>query len=102
MYTSPSTCDPGDIFETIEFLQKSNIRVSVVGWGAEVFILREVASKTEGIYHVASNKAHFQELLHDHCPPPPTLNKFAGAAVSLVSMGFPQKLPETAVGLCSW
>lgn len=36
VYGSLSTCDPGNIYETLEMLQKSKIRVSVVGWGAEV------------------------------------------------------------------
>jgi len=100
IYGSLSTCDPGDIYETIDKLSKSKIRVSVVGWGAEVYILRKIASETQGIYNVASNQAHFQELLHDHSPPPPTLINNVSISANLVCMGFPQKQPINALSFC--
>ena len=102
VYTSLSTCDPGDIFETIAFLKEAKIRVSVVGWGAELYILRKLATETQGTYHVALDKSHLQELLHDHCPPPPTLAKFCGNTAKLVCMGFPQKQSVNALSLCAW
>ena len=74
VYGSLSTTDPGDIHATIEDMEASNIRCSVVGWGAEVFILKQLTKKTGGTYAVALDEGHFQELLLDHSPPPPTLS----------------------------
>lgn len=36
IYSSLSTCDPGDIHETIAKLKKHKVRASVVGLGAEM------------------------------------------------------------------
>ena len=89
IYGSLSTCDPGDIHETIDQLKKSGIRCSVVGWGAEVFILKKLAKETQGRYVVPLDKTHFKECLFDHSPPLPSLNTSQKA--NLVCMGFPQK-----------
>lgn len=102
IYTSLSTCDPGNIYDTLEMLKKSKIRVSVVGWGAEVYILKKIATDTTGTYHVATNKVHFQELLHDHCPPPPTLAINTSISANLVCMGFPKKQASHSLSLCTW
>jgi transcription initiation factor TFIIH subunit 2 len=48
---SLTTCDPGDIYETIDSLVNENIRVSVVGLAAEVQICKLVCKKTKGIYY---------------------------------------------------
>ncbi|CAN0482812.1 unnamed protein product, partial [Discosporangium mesarthrocarpum] len=36
IYSSLSTCDPGDIHETLARLKKHKMRASVVGLGAEM------------------------------------------------------------------
>ena len=38
-----STCDPGDILETIAAAKQANVRVSVVGLAADVFICEKIA-----------------------------------------------------------
>jgi transcription initiation factor TFIIH subunit 2 len=45
---SLTTCDPGDIYETIDSLVNENIRVSVVGLAAEVQICKLMCKKTKG------------------------------------------------------
>lgn len=91
VYGSLSTTDPGDIHATIEDMEASNIRCSVVGWGAEVFILKQLTKKTGGTYAVALDEGHFQELLLDHSPPPPTLSSDQNVKSNLIRMGFPTK-----------
>lgn len=44
-----TTCDPSDIHETIDLLQKENVRVNVVGLAAEVQICRVLSRNTKGI-----------------------------------------------------
>lgn len=45
---SLTTCDPGDIYDTIDSLVSENIRVSVVGLAAEVQICKLMCKKTKG------------------------------------------------------
>lgn len=87
VYGSLSTCDPGNIHETIASMVKEKIRCSSVGLGAELYILRVLAEKTGGTYRVAMNESHLAELLSAHIVPPPTTFKRMGA--SLIRMGFP-------------
>ncbi|CAG8605585.1 1602_t:CDS:2 [Paraglomus brasilianum] len=48
IFGSLTTCDPGNIYDTISQLQKDSIRVSVVGLAAEVQICRYMAKETKG------------------------------------------------------
>jgi len=61
--SSLTTCDPGDILETIDHIEKNKIRCSIIGIGAEVFIFKKLCEKTKGKYNVSLNPNHFQELL---------------------------------------
>lgn len=53
LYSSLSTCDPGDIMETIQQCKKSKIRCSVIGLTAEIFICKHLCQETGGSYSVA-------------------------------------------------
>ncbi len=43
MYGSLTTTDPGDIFGTLAALKRDSIRVSFVGIGAEMHLLRRIS-----------------------------------------------------------
>ena len=86
-FGSLSSCDPGDIFQTIDRVAKTKIRCSVVGLGAEVHILRVLAKRTEGTYTTAMHEEHFRELMNSHVTPPPLTSR--QTSVSLIRMGFP-------------
>ncbi|KAK3238929.1 General transcription factor IIH subunit 2 [Cymbomonas tetramitiformis] len=81
-----STCDPGDIFTTIEACSKGKVRCSVVGVAAEMNVCRKLSVSTGGEYGVATSPPHLQELLMAHACPPPSLAEHTRA--SLVNMGF--------------
>lgn len=56
IYSSLSTCDPGDIHETIAKLKTHKVRASVVGIGAEMVSGEKERQKkyrfsSEGIYY---------------------------------------------------
>lgn len=53
LYSALSTCDPGDIMETIQKCKKSKIRCSVVGLTAEIYICKHLCQETGGSYTVA-------------------------------------------------
>lgn len=82
-----SSCDPGDIHESISALAKERVRCSAVGLAAELYILKTLTARTSGTYTVALNEPHFEELLSAHVSPPPTTVKQTTA--SLIRMGFP-------------
>lgn len=70
LFGSLTTCDPGDIQQTIRSLKENNIRVSIIGLAAEVRICREIAKKTGGSYNVLLDDHHLKELLLNQVQPP--------------------------------
>jgi transcription initiation factor TFIIH subunit 2 len=53
VFGSLTTCDPGDIYETIDNLERDNIRVSIVGLAAEVQICKLMCKRTKGKPEIA-------------------------------------------------
>lgn len=53
LYSALSTCDPGDILETIQKCKASKIRCSVIGLSAELYICKHLCQETGGMYFVA-------------------------------------------------
>ncbi|BFG34368.1 hypothetical protein CerSpe_206430 [Prunus speciosa] len=99
LYSALSTCDPGDIMETIQKCKKSKIRCSVIGLSAEIFICKHLCQETGGLYYIALDEPHLRELILEHAPPPPAIAEFAIA--NLIKMGFPQRAAEGSVAICS-
>ncbi|KAF8664379.1 hypothetical protein AX16_000750 [Volvariella volvacea WC 439] len=103
IYGSLTTCDPGNIHETIESCISNKIRISVVALAAEMKICREMCDKTGGQFAVAMNEGHFRDILFELIPPPAqrALSRAAGAGASnvaadLMLMGFPTRLPDAS------
>lgn len=84
-----SSCDPGNIFDSIQAARTAKVRVSVVGLAAEVHVCRVMATETGGKYTIAAEDSHLEELMAAHAIPPPAPPGSLGA--SLVRMGFPAK-----------
>lgn len=115
IFGSLTTCDPGNIHDTINALVKDNIRVSVVHLAAEVKVFKDVCTRTGGVFSVALNEGHFHDALFDLVPPPavdgPRKGKRRAGAeeeeevqngVDLLQMAFPLRLPaHAAPTLCA-
>ncbi|KAI4348588.1 hypothetical protein L6164_009296 [Bauhinia variegata] len=99
LYSALSTCDPGDIMETIQKCKKDKIRCSVIGLAAEMFICKHLCQETGGTYTIALDEAHFKELILEHAPPPPSIAEYATA--NLIKMGFPQRAAEGSIAICT-
>jgi len=97
VYGSLTSCDPGDIFETIQQVKKQNIRCSVVGLSAEVKLCKTICAETQGSYHVILSKKHCQDLILDHLQPPEAKETIEA---SLVRMGFPKHLTSDDPSYC--
>ncbi|CAM9358466.1 unnamed protein product, partial [Heterosigma akashiwo] len=70
IYGSLSTCDPGDIHDTIEQAKKARVRISIIGLSAEVYICRRAAEATGGTYAVATGPPALRQGLMAAVAPP--------------------------------
>ncbi|OXA51786.1 general transcription factor IIH subunit 2 [Folsomia candida] len=97
IHGSLTTCDPGDINNTIQELKSQNVRCSVISLAAEVRACKALSRSTGGNFNVILDDTHFQDLVHEHVEPPP----MAGLTESsLVKMGFPQKNQSDDPSMC--
>ena len=120
LFGSLTTCDPGNIHDTLDSCVKNKIRISVVALAAEMKICRDLCDKTGGKlshpllwqdttlclkvgqFGVALNEGHYRDLLFEMVPPPAQRaisRAGAGAAnpaADLMMMGFPTRLPDTS------
>ncbi|KAI9905844.1 hypothetical protein PsorP6_013536 [Peronosclerospora sorghi] len=99
IYGNLVTADPGDIFQTLASLQREHVRVSFIGIGAEMHLLRRIANGTHGTYHVAVDVDHMKRLLTAFTFPSPTVATAASRFATLVEMGFPHRRTG-ALSLC--
>ncbi|KAJ8985989.1 hypothetical protein NQ317_013873 [Molorchus minor] len=86
---SLTTCDPGNIYTTIDSLKQEGVRCSVIGLAAEVHVCRKIANQTGGVYNVILDDSHFKDLLFQHVDPPPAAMCLES---SLIKMGFPHQI----------
>ncbi|KAF8320812.1 TFIIH basal transcription factor complex, subunit SSL1 [Clavulina sp. PMI_390] len=123
LFGSLTTCDPGNVHDTVQACVSDAIRVNVVALAAEMKICRDFATKTGGTFGVALNETHFKDLVFETIPPPAqrptaasvtaaataaaangTRTPASGAAASAASsqtselliMGFPTQIPPSA------
>lgn len=97
---SLNSCDPGNIFTTIDKLKSKSIRCSVIGISAEVYICKHLATETKGDYSVAKDKSHMKQLILRHVKPPSILaDESTSLKCSFIKMGFPTQITRPA--LCS-
>ncbi|KAG7440006.1 TFIIH basal transcription factor complex, subunit SSL1 [Guyanagaster necrorhizus] len=100
IFGSLTTCDPGNIHDTLDSCVRYKIRISVVALAAEMKICRDLCDKTGGQFGVAMNEGHFKDLLFELVPPPAQqASTHAGStnpAGDLMMMGFPTRLPDAS------
>lgn len=101
--SSLTTCDPTDIFETIDKLKKEGIRCSVISLSAEVHVYRHLCNQTGGVHGAVLDDAHYRDQLMQHIDPPPAAQTQEN---SLIKMGFPYvqkdegQVPALAMCMC--
>jgi transcription initiation factor TFIIH subunit 2 len=92
VYNSLSTCDPGDIFQTIKEAKFHKIRISIICLVAEIFICKQICELTNGIFSVAIDSIHLSELLNLHTIPPPEIQEKQTLKMDFIYMGFPKRV----------
>ncbi|KAJ2803914.1 hypothetical protein H4R20_002704 [Coemansia guatemalensis] len=95
VFGSLTTCDPGDIEQTLQALRHADVRVSMVHLAAEVHVFKRICTLTGGSFAVAADADNLRDALFELIPPPPLA---AGRATAdMVRMGFPIKARATDV-----
>ncbi|KAJ2158579.1 hypothetical protein GGF46_003671 [Coemansia sp. RSA 552] len=97
LFGSLTTCDPGDIEQTLTALKHAEVRVSMVHLAAEVYVFKKICRQTQGGFAVASDADDMKDALFESVPPPPVPTE--RATMDMVLMGFPLKTRSTAVPL---
>jgi len=98
LYAALTSCDPGEIQTTIAKVEAANIRVSVVGLAAELFICKQLSEKTGGGFSVCLNDAHLRDLVREQLEPPAATEKLEH---TLIKVGFPHQVTVGAkAALC--
>ncbi|VDK23297.1 unnamed protein product [Taenia asiatica] len=83
---SMTTCDPGDIHQTIQSLITHRIRCSVISLAVEVFVHRALAEATGGSLTIIMDAPHLKTVLQSFIHPPPVSEDKDAA---LLRIGFP-------------
>eukprot|EP00040_Diaphanoeca_grandis_P027072 m.153070 g.153070 ORF g.153070 m.153070 type:complete len:397 (-) comp30827_c0_seq1:277-1467(-) len=93
IYGSLTSCDPGNIHDTIEHLKKANIKCSVLHLAASVHVCEKLCRETGGSHKVALHELDFRNTLLKFATPPPAA---MSTVPSLIAMGFPKLEIDTA------
>lgn len=116
LFGSLTTCDPGNIHETLSSLVKDKIKVNMICLSAEIRICKVITEKTHGKFGVVLNEDHFRDLIMGFVNPPEieathkkSKPKSRSAlqngdeddedeegGIDLMQMGFPLKLSSTS------
>ncbi|XP_028516675.1 general transcription factor IIH subunit 2 isoform X2 [Exaiptasia diaphana] len=97
LFGSLTSCDPGDVNQTIQTVLGQNIRCSIIGLAAEMKVCKTICQKTQGTYRVILDESHFKELLLHHVTPPTAK---ADTEAALIRMGFPQHVAKGPPSFC--
>ncbi|KRX38694.1 General transcription factor IIH subunit 2 [Trichinella murrelli] len=88
---SLSTCDPGDIEESLEILKRNNIRCNFIALSAEMYICKRIAKATNGKYAVIIDEDDLKTLLSVFALPPVATTQLSA---NLIRMGFPKRIED--------
>ncbi|XP_066951535.1 general transcription factor IIH subunit 2 [Macrobrachium rosenbergii] len=98
IYAALTTCDPGEIENTVKKVKEANVRVSVIGLTAELHVCKEISQETGGSMSVSMNDVHLKELINEHLEPPAASVKMDH---TLIKVGFPHQVNiDAKAALC--
>tara|TARA_X000000368_G_scaffold413065_1_gene400478 strand:+ start:69 stop:1397 length:1329 start_codon:yes stop_codon:yes gene_type:complete len=90
--SSLSTCDPGNINDSVRKVKKMKARTNVICVAAETRVFKKLTEETKGKFSVSLDQSHLMKLILECAPPPALLVETAKPA--LVEMGFPRREPR--------
>ena len=86
IYSSFTSCDSDPLDKIIEDINKSNIVVSIIGFGAEVYALKKIYQNTFGEYNIPTSTEHLIEIFKTYIYPPEFFRKNQNGC--LIPFGF--------------
>lgn len=96
---SLTTCDAGDLGETLKYLKQNNVKINIIHLGAQLDICKRLTRETKGILSVPNSEADLEEcLIKLSKPPPMNREEEACEKSTMVKMGFPTFRKPSAVG----
>ena len=90
--SSLSTCDPGNINESVRKVKKMKARTNVICVAAETRVFKKLTEETKGKFSVSLDQSHLMKLILECAPHPALLVETSKPA--LVEMGFPRREPR--------
>ena len=96
VFSSLTSCDPSNIYETIEKVTQMGIRASVISLTAEVFVLKRLCTLTGGQFYLVKKREHFEEIL-DRVLVPTELDQTAELTLKMASLKVEKKMEETSL-----
>jgi len=117
VFSSLTSCDPGNIYDTIDKVTQMGIRASVISLTAAVFVLERLCSLTGGQFYLVQKREHFEEIL-DRVLVPTELDGVAGLTqkmasllmeekqekedtTSMIKIGFPMRILSQTPYICA-
>lgn len=91
VFSSLSTVDPEDIFQTVEEAKHFKVRVSIICLAAEVYVCRRITELTSGVFAVARDYTHLMELLMQQTVPLPDASRTDTKTAEFLYVGFPKR-----------
>ncbi|KRX38695.1 General transcription factor IIH subunit 2 [Trichinella murrelli] len=95
---SLSTCDPGDIEESLEILKRNNIRCNFIALSAEMYICKRIAKATNGKYAVIIDEDDLKTLLSVFALPPVATTQLSANLIRMGNSDFRRGLKTRKVG----
>eukprot|EP01134_Creolimax_fragrantissima_P005459 CFRG5459T1 len=96
--SSLTSCDPGNIHDTINSLVTDKLKVSIIGLAASLNVCDTITKATGGSYNIILDEVHLMEILIANVPPPPAPVDMEAA---LMLMGFPNKQDSRRLAACA-
>lgn len=91
------TRDVINLSEKIEIMKQKSIKISFISLNGEITLYKRIAMATGGMFCVASNLYHFEQLLFKYCIPT-VVN--SSAPVNLLKLAFPERIVEQSICSC--
>ena len=91
--------------KTVTQLKSAKVRVNMVHLAAEVHIFKQICKQTMGDFSVAMNGGHFNDILFESIPPPPSIvdeKLREQRTYVMVVMGFPTRIQDSVPTYCVW
>lgn len=98
LYGSIRTCDKLNILNTVECITKNNIHVNCISVAPEMYILKHICEKTNGIYKICIDESSLQKEITNYSETPLWMK---GMEPQLIHICFPVKTKISTQILCA-